>query len=118
MHGLCGTPCQSCLERDLCASTVSSATSHLRNYLLYSPMCDEMILTLPAPAAGSDRLRQEVGKYTSQIWVEPDFRKAFDLALERTHPEDVLLVCGSLYLVGPLRTHIRRRLGMTSPCTE
>ncbi len=103
-----------CVYGILGDKSFEEATSYI------APMCDEMILTLPDTprALDLDRLRQEVGKYTSQIWVEPDFRKAFDLALERTHPEDVLLVCGSLYLVGPLRTHIRRRLGMTSPCTE
>ena len=103
-----------CVYGILGDKSFEEATSYI------APMCDEMILTLPDTPRALDlgRLKSEVEKYVSQVRVEPDLRKAFDLALERTGPEDALLACGSLYLVGPLRTHIRRRLGMTGPCTE
>ena len=41
--------------------------------------------------------------YTGPVAVENDPEKAFQLALSHCGPEDVVLVCGSLYLAGALR---------------
>lgn len=103
-----------CVYGILGDKSFEEATSYI------APMCDEMVLTLPDTPRALDLelLNQAVGKYVSKIHIEPNLNKAFDLAMERVGPEDALLACGSLYLVGPLRTHIRRRLGMTDLCSE
>lgn len=103
-----------CVYGILGDKSFEEATSYI------APMCDEMVLTLPDTprSLDLDLLSQAVRKYVSKVHIEPNLNKAFDLAIERVGPEDALLACGSLYLVGPLRAHIRRRLGMTGLCSE
>ncbi len=86
------------------------------------PMCDKMILTTPdtpralEPAVLKTEVELHIGQSTNpsakEIIIEPDMARAFDLALGEAGRDDAILCCGSLYLVGPLRTHIRKRLGI------
>ncbi len=87
---------------------------------LIAPFCDEVIVTRPDTPRALDPeiLATEVKRYVGQVEIEPDIGKALDLALAKAHAEDVVLCCGSLYLVGPARTHLRRRLGMIGPDGE
>ncbi|MGI6643261.1 MAG: bifunctional folylpolyglutamate synthase/dihydrofolate synthase [Bacillota bacterium] len=94
----------------------TEATAHI------APICEKVILTKPATPRALDPaiLKLEVEKHMSrnsrsgvkEIFVEPDMQKAFNLALSKADTDDAILCCGSLYLVGPLRTHIRKHLGV------
>jgi dihydrofolate synthase/folylpolyglutamate synthase len=87
---------------------------------LIAPMCDEVIVTKPDTprALDLDTLSQEVGQYVPKVSVEPEIGKALDAALAKALPQDTVLCCGSLYLVGPARTHLRSRLGMSGQKAE
>ena len=82
---------------------------------IIAPMCDQVIVTRPDTPRALDlgALADEVGRYVPKVVVEPDIGKALDAALAKASPQDAVLCCGSLYLVGPARTHLRARLGMT-----
>ena len=78
-------------------------------------MCDSVVVTRPDTPRSLDAaaLAEEVRQYVSDVAIEPDIRKAIDLALAKAGPEDAILCCGSLYLVGPARTHLRAKLGIS-----
>lgn len=78
------------------------------------PQCDEVIVTRPEIPRALDPavLAIEVEKYCPKVAVEPDIAKALELALTRASGEDLVLCCGSLYLVGPARTLLRERYGI------
>ena len=78
-------------------------------------MCDTVVVTRPETPRALDpsMLAEEVRRYVSDVEVQPDIGKAIDLALAKADPEDVVLCCGSLYLVGPARTYFRSKLGIT-----
>jgi dihydrofolate synthase/folylpolyglutamate synthase len=44
------------------------------------------------------------------VTCDPDFAAALDAALESS--DDLLVICGSIYLVGAVRTELRRRFGV------
>ncbi|HHW18215.1 MAG TPA: bifunctional folylpolyglutamate synthase/dihydrofolate synthase [Firmicutes bacterium] len=79
------------------------------------PQCDEVIVTRPHTPRALDPgiLAGEVKKYCPNVTVESDSNKALDLALNRASEDDAILCCGSLYLVGPARTFIRQRFGIS-----
>ena len=78
-------------------------------------MCDSVIVTQPDTPRSLDAasLAEEVRRYVSDVEIEPDIRKAIDAALAKAGPEDAVLCCGSLYLVGPARTYLRSKLGIS-----
>jgi dihydrofolate synthase/folylpolyglutamate synthase len=80
-----------------------------------APMCDHVVVTRPDTprALDLDLLAGEVKRYLDEVEIEPDIGKAIDKALAKACFDDAVLCCGSLYLVGPVRTHLRSRLGMT-----
>jgi dihydrofolate synthase/folylpolyglutamate synthase len=79
------------------------------------PFSDTSIVTKPDTPRALDPyvLAREVQELCSDVKVIPSIEDALDTALNLLSPDDVLLVCGSLYLVGPARTHLRRRLGIS-----
>jgi len=80
-----------------------------------APLCDKVIVTKPHTPRALDPkvLASEVRKYTDQVIVEENSDKAIEMALDEAKNEDVVLCCGSLYLVGPVRTYIREKFGIS-----
>ncbi len=72
---------------------------------LLAPCCDEMIFTSVDPIRGEapEELCREAEHYCKSCTAEPDSKKAYEIALSRTGKDDILLVCGSFYLVSEIR---------------
>lgn len=51
-------------------------------------------------------LAEEISKYNKNVYIEKDIKKAVLKSLELTSSEDMVVFCGSLYLVGEVRTII------------
>lgn len=81
---------------------------------LIIPLCDEVILTAPV----SDRalepsvLKEELSVYAKPVSVEQTPQSAMARAIAHAAPDDIVLCCGSLYLVGPVRTYLRSNHGV------
>ncbi len=78
---------------------------------LIAPLAAAVVTTTPdnphaLPAAA---LAAEVRRYTSRVTAVPDRREAVERGRALAGPEDVLLVAGSVYLVGTARGWLRRR---------
>lgn len=68
---------------------------------LLSPLMDEIIISQSNyKPANPYLLEKEVKKYKDKVKVVPDFKEAIKEAIKLTNPEDLLLIAGSLYLVG------------------
>ncbi|HHY12735.1 MAG TPA: hypothetical protein GX529_08915, partial [Firmicutes bacterium] len=80
-----------------------------------APLCDEMIITKPHTPRALDPevLAQEARRYTPNVMIEKDSDRAVELALSKATSNHVVLCCGSLYLVGPARTFIRNKFGIS-----
>ncbi len=80
-----------------------------------APLCHQMIITRPhSPRAlDPEKLAREARRYTPNVTIEEDSDKAMELAITKASSDDVVLCCGSLYLVGPARTYIRKRFGIS-----
>lgn len=107
-------------DKLICIYGILADKPYRESTAFIAPLCDEVILTKPDSPRSLEPavLAEEARKHTQKITVEPDLRRAFDLALEKAEPDDAILSCGSLYLIGPLRTHIRKRLGITDSTWE
>lgn len=77
--------------------------------------CDKVYTTTPNTPRALDPkiLAQEVKEYCPDTHAIPGIEDALSTALSDLEEGDALLVCGSLYLVGPSRTFLRGRLGIT-----
>jgi dihydrofolate synthase/folylpolyglutamate synthase len=99
----------------ICVLGILGDKAYKEATLMIAPLCDKVIVTRPDTPRSLDPsvLADEVKRYVRDVEVEPDLRKAIDAALAKAQGEDVILCCGSLYLVGPARTYLRSKLGMT-----
>lgn len=102
-------------KRTICVLGILGDKSYKEATEFIAPLCDEVIVTAPdTPRALSPQiLAEEVEKHVGTVTVEPDMKKAIDLALSKAGPDDMVLICGSLYLVGPARGYLTAKLGMT-----
>ena len=75
------------------------------------PIAHEVVVTEPpSPRALSAAvLAQEVRARHPRVTQEPDPSRAVDLAVDRAQADDVILVCGSLYIVGTISAHLHGR---------
>jgi dihydrofolate synthase/folylpolyglutamate synthase len=107
-------------RRLICVLGILGDKSYKEATASVGPLCDEVIVTRPDTPRALDPevLAREAAKYSEVTLVEPDIGKALDAALAKASADDVVLCCGSLYLVGPARTHLRGRLGMIGHKTE
>lgn len=73
------------------------------------PLAYKTIVTTPdSPRAiAPEELAEKVQLYCRNISIEPDPIKALDIAIDTTEQDGLMLVCGSLYLVGLARKYIR-----------
>ena len=67
------------------------------------------IVTTPdSPRAmAPEELARKAQAYCADVSVEPDPNIALDAAINVTEQDGLILVCGSLYLVGQARKYIR-----------
>jgi len=73
------------------------------------PLASEVIVTTPdSPRAmPPERLAERVRAYCQNVSVEPNVERALDIAIQDLDEDDLLLVSGSLYLIGKVRSYIR-----------
>lgn len=78
------------------------------------PFCDVVVATSPVSERALDAgtLAEEARKYCSDVTVSGNVKDALELALEQASSEDAVLIWGSLYLVGAVRTLLREELGI------
>lgn len=69
------------------------------------PLAEEVYLTRPslARAASSEEILAAAPFRPGRCAVEPDPARALELACQASHPEDIVLAAGSLFLVGDIR---------------
>lgn len=75
------------------------------------PLADQVVLTQPnnERALPVDRLEEGVRPYHKPVRKEAEIPKAVEAAFELAHEEDVIVFCGSLYMIGDVRTILRHR---------
>lgn len=73
------------------------------------PLAFKTIVTTPdSPRAmAPEELARKAQAYCADVSVEPDPNIALDAAINGTEQDGLILVCGSLYLVGQARKYIR-----------
>jgi len=73
------------------------------------PLAFKTIITTPdSPrAAAPEELAKKARAYCANVIVEPDPIKALNVAINALADDELMLVCGSLYLVGQARKYIR-----------
>lgn len=78
---------------------------YLSSLEMLGSCCDEMIFTNVDPVRGEDAalLCEKAGAFCSKTDFSPDPLSAYEKALSRTGKDDVLIVCGSFYLVSDIR---------------
>lgn len=85
-----------------------------------APRADVLIATAPtgSRAGRPERIAGLARPYTGKVWAEADITSALKMALAEAGPEDMVLVAGSIYLVGPARTWLRQHLltEVAAPC--
>lgn len=73
---------------------------------LLAPLADKVIVTevnMPRKLIAED-LAYEVRKYTPKVYIEEDINQAIKKSFELADKQDLIVFCGSLYLVGEVRT--------------
>ena len=70
------------------------------------PKIDELVLTEPfnPRALKVEKLASLIGKYNKPYYSEKDIDKAVSKALEMAREDDVVVFCGSLYMIGQVRS--------------
>ncbi len=73
------------------------------------PMAESVIAVTPnsTRAEGADELNEVIKRYNGDTEAFDNYRGAYKRALELAKPEDLILVCGSLYMIGDMRKIIR-----------
>ncbi|AOT68848.1 bifunctional folylpolyglutamate synthase/dihydrofolate synthase [Geosporobacter ferrireducens] len=75
------------------------------------PLADQVVLTQPnnERALPVDKLAEKVMLYNKPIRKEAEIPQAVEAAFELAGEEDVIVFCGSLYMIGDVRTILRTR---------
>ena len=55
----------------------------------------------------AEDLGKEVSKYNENVFIEKDVEKAVELAIKKAGEKDLIVFCGSLYLIGQIREKIK-----------
>ncbi|MGE5627137.1 MAG: bifunctional folylpolyglutamate synthase/dihydrofolate synthase [Solirubrobacterales bacterium] len=77
---------------------------------IITPMAERVITVTPNSfrAEDSKELSEIIEKYNNKTEACRDYRDAYNKALEYSDKEDMILVCGSLYMIGDMRKVIRK----------
>ncbi len=75
------------------------------------PLADQIVLTQPnnERALPVNKLEEKVLPYNKPLRKEAEIPRAVDAAFELAGEEDVIVFCGSLYMIGDVRTILRNR---------
>ncbi|MDO4531667.1 MAG: cyanophycin synthetase, partial [Bacillota bacterium] len=75
------------------------------------PIADTVILTEPHSERKLDAfsLAHSISSHTGTIYIEKETGKAYEKALSVTAKDGIILCCGSLYMIGAIRTYIMNR---------
>ena len=75
------------------------------------PHADAVILTEPHSERKLDvfSLARSISDYNGAIYTEKEIENAFEKALSITSADGIILCCGSLYMIGAMRTYILNR---------
>lgn len=100
-------------EKLICVMGVLGDKLYAEMVSSIAPECDLLVATMPPGprALPAELLAAEAGKHT-KTETELDLRRAVDRALLMAKPGDLVLCCGSLHLVGPVRTYLREKHGL------
>lgn len=76
---------------------------------LLVPLARDVLATQPSSPRALDAhaLAKAMRRLHPRVEVEVDPRRAIDRAIAAAAPTDLVLACGSLYLVGEMRAHLR-----------
>lgn len=101
-------------RRIICVYGILGDKCYKESTAFICPLCQEVIVTKPHTPRALDPfiLAQEVEKYVEKVTVEENLDKAMELAISKASSNDVVICCGSLYLVGPARTFVRKKFGI------
>lgn len=75
------------------------------------PYADSVILTEPHSERKLDvfSLARSISDHTGTIYMEKEIEDAYEKALSITPQEGIILCCGSLYMIGAMRTYLNNR---------
>ena len=75
------------------------------------PHADSVILTEPHSERKLDvfSLARSISNHKGAIYTEKEIEAAFEKALSITPADGIILCCGSLYMIGAMRTYILNR---------
>lgn len=76
------------------------------------PLCQTVICTEPdnPRKMTAERLAEQVSAFGVKTFAEADIQKAYEQALALAKPESVVILFGSLYMIGAARTVIRNHV--------
>lgn len=78
---------------------VGEITSGVDNVVIVEPHSDR--------AEDVEDLYKKIKKFGKESFMFKDYKEAYNKAYELTKEDDLLLICGSLYMVGDMRRVIR-----------
>lgn len=83
--------------------------SKMAEYIL--PHADSVILTEPHSERKLDvfSLARSITNYEGMIYTEKEIEAAFEKAISITSADGIILCCGSLYMIGAMRSYILNR---------
>ena len=74
-------------------------------------LADKMIITFihdNPRALDTDEIKEEANEFVSDIVVKEDNKEAYDVSLKEAKEKDLVLWCGSLYLIGKILSFIEK----------
>lgn len=76
------------------------------------PLGEKVIAVTPHSerAELAEKLKEHIVKYNTHCEVIEDYKEAFEKALEYCEEDDLLLISGSLYMIGDMRKIIKKHL--------
>jgi len=81
----------------------------MAEYIL--PLADTVVLTEPHSERKLDvfTLARSISNHNGTVYTEKEIGAAFEKALSATPADGIILCCGSLYMIGAMRTYITHR---------
>lgn len=82
------------------------------------PLVSCAVLTEPQShrKLDADILKQVAVSYGKPLMIETDIAKAYEIAYAHTAQQDMIVCCGSLYMIGALRNYIIEKTGGIKSC--
>lgn len=76
-----------------------------------APIADKIVVTEANifRAMKAEELAEKIKKYNNNITIESNIEKAIDKAFQMANEDDLIVFSGSLYLIGDVRTIVKKR---------